>query len=52
MEEFADECPEVKKDGIQYDKEVMYWAGYVYRYWHYVTGESAERFIVRLRQKP
>ena len=49
MEEFADEGPEVKKDGIQYDKEVMYWAGYVYRYWHYVTGESSREIY---RQAP
>lgn len=49
LEEFADECPEVKKDGIQYDKEVMYWAGYVYRYWHYATGESSREIY---RQAP
>ena len=49
LEEFADECPEVKKDGIQYKKEVMYWAGYVYRYWHYVTGESSREIY---RQAP
>lgn len=24
---------------LTYSREVMYWAGYVYRYWHYYTGE-------------
>lgn len=22
--------------------EVLYWAGYVYRYWHFLTGESSK----------
>lgn len=25
-----------------YHNEVLYWAGYVYRYWHFVTGESSK----------
>lgn len=24
-----------------YDKEVLYWAGYIYRYWNFYTGESS-----------
>ena len=24
-----------------YPGEVLYWAGYLYRYWHYVTGETS-----------
>ena len=31
LEEFADECPQTIKGNAQYDKEVMYWAGYLYR---------------------
>lgn len=27
--------------GEQYDREQLYWTGYVYRYWHYYTGESS-----------
>ena len=23
------------------DKEVLFWIGYVYRYWHLLTGESS-----------
>ena len=42
LEEFADRCPNAPKDGKLYHNEVLYWAGYVYRYWHFVTGESSK----------
>ncbi len=29
------------KDGVIYDREVLYWMGYIYRYWHFYTGESS-----------
>ena len=29
------------KDGEIYDKETLYWAGYIYRYWSFYTGESS-----------
>ena len=35
--------------GEVYKKEVMYWIGYIYRYWHYYTNESSARI---LRQAP
>ena len=35
--------------GEVYHKEVLYWIGYIYRYWHYYTGESSARII---RQAP
>lgn len=25
-----------------YSKDVIYWIGYLYRYWHYYTGESSK----------
>ena len=25
-----------------YDKETLYWIGYVYRYWHFYTGETSK----------
>ncbi len=28
--------------GIVYDQEVLYWAGYLYRFWHYTTGEDSK----------
>ena len=27
-------------NGEVYQNEVLYWIGYIYRYWHYYTGES------------
>ena len=39
LEELEDETKGLKKSGTVYDREVMYWAGYLYRYWHYYTGE-------------
>ena len=39
LEELNDEVGGLKKAGIVYPTEVMYWIGYTYRYWHYYTGE-------------
>ena len=41
LEELEDEAKGLKKAGTIYDREVMYWAGYVYRYWHYYTNETS-----------
>ena len=41
LEELDDETGGLKKAGETYSMEVMYWAGYTYRYWHYYTGESS-----------
>lgn len=30
------------KDGEIYDKETLYWIGYIYRYWNFYTGESSK----------
>lgn len=35
--------------GEVYPNEVLYWIGYIYRYWHYYTGESSAKI---LRQAP
>ncbi len=32
---------ELKTDGTVYDKEALYWIGYIYRYWNFYTGESS-----------
>lgn len=42
LEELEDEARGLKKAGTKYDREVMYWTGYTYRYWHYYTGESSK----------
>lgn len=39
LEELDDEAGGLKKAGMIYPVEVMYWTGYLYRYWHYYTGE-------------
>lgn len=41
FEELNEEVGGLKKAGDTYSIEVMYWAGYTYRYWHYYTGESS-----------
>lgn len=41
LEELEDEAGGLKKSGKIFAEEVMYWAGYTYRYWHYYTSESS-----------
>lgn len=31
----------LSKSGDIYDAETLYWSGYLYRYWHFYTGESS-----------
>ena len=30
------------KSGVIYDNETLYWIGYIYRYWHFYTGETSK----------
>lgn len=30
------------REGEVYSKNVIYWIGYIYRYWHYYTEESSK----------
>lgn len=32
-----------EKSGEVYPKDVLYWIGYIYRYWHYYTGETSSK---------
>ena len=41
LAEVAD-CAEISKNGAVFDKEVLYWAGYLYRFWHFFTGEDSK----------
>lgn len=41
FEELNEEVNGLKKAGIVYTADIMYWTGYVYRYWHYYTNESS-----------
>ena len=42
LEELLDETGGLKKAGVTYHNEIMYWSGYTYRYWHYYTGETSK----------
>ena len=43
MEEVIDEAGDrFEKPGEVYTDEMICWVGYIYRYWHYVTGESSK----------
>lgn len=44
LEELIDTCKNkftVKKDIVP--KDVLFWMGYVYRYWHFYTGEESKK---------
>ena len=44
LEEVIDEAGDrFEKPGEIYSGELIYWIGYIYRYWHYVTGESSKK---------
>lgn len=43
MERMEDEFKEgCVKTGKVYDSDVLYWIGYLYRHWHFYTGESSK----------
>ena len=43
MERIQDELKaELFQGGEQFDREQLYWTGYVYRSWHFYTGESSK----------
>lgn len=39
----AESGEKLAKTGEVYSSEVMYWIGYLYRYWHYCKGESSAK---------
>ena len=42
LSRLAEEHPEAIRKGTLYDAETLYWSGYLYRYWHFYTGESSK----------
>lgn len=43
LEEVIDEAGDrFNKPGEIYTEEMIYWIGYIYRYWHYMSGESSK----------
>lgn len=44
LAEIADSAGDVlHEDGQIFSKDVLYWIGYIYRYWHYHTGEDSAK---------
>ena len=39
------------KGGEVFDKEALYWMGYIYRYWHFYTGESSREIYKQASAK-
>ena len=44
LEETADEC-QLEKGGSIYFGEVLYWTGYIYRFWHFYKGSDSSKII-------
>ena len=44
LEELTDASNgKITSSGEVFSKEILYWIGYTYRYWHYYTGEESNR---------
>lgn len=41
LENLLDEIPVLRETLNPFSREEAYWAGYTYRYWHLLTGESS-----------
>ena len=50
MEELMDETA-VEACGERFANEELYWAGYIYRYWHYMTGESGREIYAQAKAR-
>ena len=37
--------------GEVFSKDVLYWIGYIYRYWHYYTGEASNKIYRQASEK-
>ena len=48
MEELEDDAGGLPRSDKIYDPEAMYWMGYLYRYWHFYTGESSKEIYKRI----
>ena len=33
----------LRKKGQVYSKDILFWTGYVYRYWHFLTGDTSAK---------
>jgi hypothetical protein len=48
LEDLLEET-DVKPAGEQFGKEELFWAGYLYRYWHYITGETGKEIYAQAK---
>lgn len=46
LEEIIDEYS-INTDGNIWNLEVLFWIGYVYRYWHFLTGETSKEIYLQ-----
>lgn len=37
--------------GKPYDRETLFWTGYLYRYWHYYTSENSKEVLKQAKPK-
>lgn len=44
LQDLIDENPSLK-NGETYSNEALFWMGYLYRYWHFLTGESSREIF-------
>ena len=52
LEEVIDEAGDrFEKPREVYADELIYWIGYIYRYWHYVTGEYSKEIYKQAQVK-
>ena len=49
LEEIRTGLKKLPESGEVFGKDILYWIGYVYRYWHYYSGEDSRKII---RQAP
>ena len=50
LEELLDKSGKgIQKNGELYSRDILFWIGYLYRYWHFYTGESSRSIY---RQAP
>lgn len=50
-ETIAETTDKIKTDKEIYGIEVLYWIGYLYRYWHYYTSESSAKIYSQANAK-
>ncbi|MCL2797093.1 MAG: hypothetical protein FWD58_03455 [Firmicutes bacterium] len=51
LEELADECKDKLAVGTLFSKDEMFWIGYTYCYWHFLTGESSKKILAQASPK-